>query len=329
MTACPKSQGGWHSAYDKVALLMDGHIMDAEIQNLTRQGVGRWLGLAPTLLRCRLMRKILDSDHDEETATHTQTTRRRKSSSATDRPPLPRTKRQRKSSSGDDLPHSTDLKQMVQLGSAGCRYQLLHDNSCLSELLMVCSTCSQLLPEVTSQEDLVDHMQEFAVTLTKFPSFLGFGGDYIGPTVLRKHLLGLMTRVRVEWKDISRATLAAWSVDKGNYLSTIPDDWAVEDLHRELGIEPIYISMWCCLFREVETLGPRAVHSCRFRVPELRTLLTAYKKKHGIPPCPYILVSQLLEADGLFTNHRSRAEAKSEFLLAKLTGKGSDTAGAT
>ena len=304
---------------------MNGIVMEAEIHNLTRQGVGRMLGLAPTLLRCRLLHKVSDSGHDEETAT--QTKRRRKASSATD--VLPQTKRRRKSSSSTDSPHGTDLKQMVQLWSTGCIYKLLHDHSCLSELLMICSSCSQLLPEVTNQQELVTHIQEFRVALTKFPSFLGFGGDYIGPTVLRKHLLGLLTRVPVEWKDISRATLASWSVDKGDYLSTIPDDWTVEELHRELGVEPIYISMWCCLFREVEKLGPRAAHICRFRVTELRTLLAAYKEVHGISPCPYILVSQLLEADDLFTNHRSRAEAKSEFLQAKLTGKSCDVAGAT
>jgi hypothetical protein len=187
---------------------------------------------------------------------------------------------------------------------------------------MACSSTSALLPDVANQDDLLAHMQELASALVNFPSFLRFGGDYIGPIVLRKHLLGLLAGVPVQWKDISRATLESWSVDKGNHLSTVPGSWTVAELHTELGVEPIYISMWCCLLREVETLGSRVVHACRFRVDELHTLLTAFKDKHGIPPCPYILVSELLAADDMFTNHRSRAEARSEFLQAKLKAQG-------
>lgn len=295
---------------------MDGNFVDAEVQNLTRQGVGRMLGLAPTLLRCQLLKKISDTDSADGTA-GAQLKRR----SNTDNRAGAEGKRRRKLSSATDRPSAT-APTVVQLGSSGCQYELLDDTSCLTTLLMVCSSASALLPDVTNQDDLFAHMQEFASALANFPPFLRFGGDYIGPTVLRKHLLGLLAKVHVQWKDVSRATLESWSVDKGNYLSTVPGSWTVAELHTELDVEPIYISMWCCLLREVENLGSRAVHACRFRVAELRTLLAAFMDVHGIPPCPYILVSELLAADDKFANHRSRADARSEFLQAKLKAQG-------
>ena len=288
----------------KLARHMNGNFVDAEVQNLTRQGVGRLLGLAPTLLRCQLARKISTTNSTDDDGAGAQLKRRRMQSSATGSP-------------------RTSTETVVQLGSTGCRYELVQDTNCLTELLMACTSTSALLPEVTNQDDLLTHMQEFASALVgRFPSFLRLGGDYIGPTVLRKHLIGLLARVPVQWKDISRDTLESWSVDRGHHLSTIPGSWTVAQLHTELGVEPIYISMWCCLLREVDKLGPRAAHACRFRVDELQTLLTAFKDKHGIPPCPYILVSELLGADSMFKHHPSRAEARSAYLQAKLKARG-------
>ena len=309
---------------------MDGNFVDVEVQNLTRQGVGRMLGLAPTLLRCQLLKKIDPESRDADDRAGAERKRRRKPSSATDRPSTQH-KRRRNTDDGAGaegirrrkLSSATDsTPTVVQLGSTGCKYELLHDSRCLTELLMACSSASTLLPDVTNQHDLLTHMNEFASALANFPSFMRFGGDYIGPTVLHKHLLGLLAGVPVQWQDISRATLDSWSVDKGNHLSTVPASWTVAELQTELDVEPIYISMWCCLLRDVERLGPRATHACRFRVAELHTLLATFKDKHGIPPCPYILVSELLAADDKFINHRSRADARSEWLQAKLKAQG-------
>lgn len=328
---------------------MNGKVHSAEVMNLTRQGVGRLLGLAPTLLRCGLLKKSATKDSTEESAPEQQTRQRHRKLSATKRPRSATDdrapahgKRRRKLSSATVKPLGTTetgaagekLKRrrrqsasnrshgsaatVIQLGSSGCEYELVQDTSCLTKLVMACSSSSALLPEVTNQEDLLTHMQEFAIMLADFPSFLSLGGEYIGPTVLRKHLIGLLASVSIDWKAISRATLESWSVDRGNHLSTIPPSWTVAELHMELGVEPIYISMWCCLLHEVEHLGPRAAHACRFRGEELRTLLQAYKDKHGIPPCPYILVSELLAADDKLKHCRSRAEAKSTFLQTML-----------
>ena len=278
---------------------MDGNFVDTEVQNMTRQGVCKMLGLAPTLLGCQLLRKAPTTKSTDNDGAGTQGKRRRKLSSATDR-------------------SRASTQTVVQLGSTGCTYELVQDTTCLTELLMACSSASALLPEVTDLDDLLTHMEEFASTLVRFPSSLRGGDDDIGPTVLHKHLIGLLARVSVQWKDISRDTLESWSVDKGNHLSTIPRSWTVAQLQTELGVEPIYISMWSCLLRELEQLGPRATHACRSRVDELQTLLKAFQDQHGFSPCLYTLVTQLLAADDMFTHHRSRAEAKSAYLQAKL-----------
>ena len=267
---------------------MDGNIVEAEVENLTRQGVARNIGLAATLQAAQLIDKVKGTQ-DANTL-----------------------KRRRKQSSAGP---AQDVPKVVQLGATGYQYKLRHDTTALNELMMAC--CSAILPDVYLQEDLIAHMEAWGNLLKQFPSILRLGGDYIGPWLTRKHLLGLLSSLpKVRWEDVSRDTLASWSVDMGQYLSTAPTDWTVADLHTELLVEPVYITMWTCLLKEVEKLGSRGLHACRCRQGALMTTLKAYKKQHQVPPCPFVLVSRLLAADNMFWWHRQRRAAKLAYIEA-------------
>ena len=60
----------------------------------------------------------------------------------------------------------------------------------------------------------------------------------------------------------------------------------------------MFVSMWACLFGEVEQAYPSSEESSRIlkllKSPEAAAKVAAFQNEHGVPPCPFVLVRALL-----------------------------------
>ena len=60
----------------------------------------------------------------------------------------------------------------------------------------------------------------------------------------------------------------------------------------------LFVSMWACLFGEVEQAHPSSEernHILKLLTsPEAAAKVAAFQNEHGVPPCPFVLVRALL-----------------------------------
>ena len=180
----------------------------------------------------------------------------------------------------------------VRLGSTLICYKLASDTTCLETFLSVCRETR--LPIVKQQDDLKAHMEAYTALLARCPGSMRLGGKYIGPTLCRKHLLGLLQVMPpIHWDSVTRSQLQDWSVDRNCHLASAPADWTVAELQAELRVPALHISMWACLFSEVTRLGRDAIRFGHTELVTLRATLNAYLvNTAGIPPCPYVLLME-------------------------------------
>ena len=143
---------------------------------------------------------------------------------------------------------------------------------------------------------------------------LGWGEQYVRPNLLRKVMCAWLRDglgatagpTSFQWAALPYAFLdsvhaVADVKENVKPLSALtPDMSAAEVSEFVLGRRDhaLFVSMWACLFGEVEQAHPSSEERNRIlkllKSPEAAAKVAAFQNEHGVPPCPFVLVRALL-----------------------------------
>lgn len=175
---------------------------------------------------------------------------------------------------------------------------LLNDCTVLDALLKKCRDA--VMPEVTSSRDLPARLNAFNALLRQLPSQLGMRGDYVGPHIARKYMLGVAAAAgpNITFSKLSRAELRAMSPDMRGSLDKVPCVLTPCKLARAIQCPAEHITMWTCLWSEPLSKIPGTYEAVLNRTEDLRAELQRYSEQHGFPPSPMRLMERVLTPTG-------------------------------
>lgn len=151
--------------------------MASESTNLDRQGVGRFLGLLPCLQALRVLKPAPDPSGKCSGAA---------ASSMSSGPA-----RLRKRPASAFRSHSAGTSSpALNLGRSGRQYIMVVNTTVVSSVLATCRRYSP--PLIREEGDLVTAAEKYKDMLHALPPSCGMRGSYVGPHLLRKHLLRLV-----------------------------------------------------------------------------------------------------------------------------------------
>ena len=108
---------------------------------------------------------------------------------------------------------------------------------------------------------------------------------------------------QLRWQDVAYAALdeAGSVADASRTLAKLTEASAAEVSDLVLGRRDhaLFVSMWACCFSEVETTwdddGVRKRMLELLKSPRAADLVGAFRREHGVPPCPVVLARLLLQ----------------------------------
>lgn len=127
-------------------------------------------------------------------------------------------------------------------------------------------------------------------------------GAYVTPHVVRKLLIGVVANRRAgvdrAWLGVPISAIQDLEPDMGGYLSDFGSLTSGEASDMVFGRPDrgLFISMWGCLFHEVETRWPKDLDEILRLLgsPRAAAALQEHVAVHSHPPCPAVLVRSLL-----------------------------------
>jgi hypothetical protein len=273
----------------------------SEMQQLLRQGVGRFTGLAST---CRLLGVIGKCEGGAADATahgrHSQEKKGRRqdgASSATDVRKTPTASADAETpsaSAGDD--------ERMQLGLGDLTYVKTCSISGLEGFVKACRQ-QPPKPSVVCPTTLL----AFSGWATCVVLDVGKASDipcgslgYISKFLVRKLVLAELAAPGaplINWAEVSLAALATMSADAGDMLAAFPPTYSAQAVSNVIfgrGDWGMFASMFGCLFKEV-------VDKCGYdeaasiSMSHLTACLQQRKAATGVTPCPYELVAAALQ----------------------------------
>ena len=142
---------------------------------------------------------------------------------------------------------------------------------------------------------------------------LGWGEQYVRPNLLRKVMCvwlrdGLgATAGHFQWDAVPYAFLdsvhaVADAKENVKPLTALTPNMSAAEVSEFVlgrGDHALFVSMWACLFGEVEQAHPKGEERSRIlkllKSPEAAAKVAAFQNEHGVPPCPFVLVRALLD----------------------------------
>jgi hypothetical protein len=163
-------------------------------------------------------------------------------------------------------------------------------------MLKKCREAEAELTEVTSSKDLPVRLEAFKALLRKLPAELGMRGDYVGPHITRKYMLGVAATAGpgITFSKLSKAQLKAMSPDMRGSLDKVPCVMTPCKLARAIQCPAEHITMWTCLWSEPLLKLPGSYEAVFSRTEDIRAELQRYSQQHGFPPSPHRLMELVL-----------------------------------
>jgi hypothetical protein len=133
------------------------------------------------------------------------------------------------------------------------------------------------------------------------------GDSYVSGFMVRKMVLAWVEEMKtkgktqaIDWGEVSRDVLMEACADETGYLELFDTESTAEDISNIMFSRPdlgIFVSMYCCLFKEACEMWPHKVPDIlvcirdgRFR----RTALAMRAGYGGVTPCPFRVCESLI-----------------------------------
>ena len=154
------------------------------------------------------------------------------------------------------------------------------------------------MSKASSYQELALCLDEQERALKVLPKCFLFGGTYVGPHVMRKTatcVAELNDHRQFPPEELSWELLKRYSADQEGFLDSVSVQ-SIPVVYELLRIEPVYWSMWACLlkgaFKKLYFPTSDVLGFLRQGLPKMLMMRDQYYERHGMNPCPYILLKQ-------------------------------------
>ena len=195
---------------------------------------------------------------------------------------------------------------------AGIYWRFKRDPARLTEILVALGSQAPSAQEfpTTATEALVQ-VTAWGEKLRELPGFMDMGGTYIRPHCMGKRLIAIASRLPpgTSWATVGLEKLQDTMADRSGSLSSREakgrnysnrSGLSGSDEMERVAICQVWLfPMWSCLWREPLKQpggwGEEVVWDVLAnRQADLVRVGEAYRSKHGLPACPYVLLWELL-----------------------------------